>query len=118
MMMMMTMIMIINMIISILCFIIFSPIKRFITLVLCQNYSKFSYIYAFKGQIFFFLNLNDFLGVFHYFGPYFFVVASLPLSSQYLDLIIRCASLEQLMGALSHFFFLREIFFMLMMMHI
>ena len=28
-----------------------------------------------------------------------------PFLSQYLDLITRCASLEQLMGAISHFFF-------------
>ena len=52
-------------------------------------------------------SLNDFQSVFHYFGHHgrstsFF--APLSLSSQYLDLIIRCASLEQLMGAVSHSF--------------
>ena len=33
-----------------------------------------------------------------------FILLCLPLSSQYLDLISGCASLEQLMGAVSHSF--------------
>ena len=66
------------------------------------------YIFMSSESQLFFFNPKWFLGCFfHYFGHHgrsLFFFAPLPLSSQYLDLISRCASLEQLMGAVSHSF--------------
>ena len=93
------------MIILLLWFIILYPSKSIRTSVSCPNYSKCSYFYVFKNYIF--VHLNNFLGCFHYFGHHsrsIFYFAPFPLSSQYFNIIISCASLEQLMGAVSHSF--------------
>ena len=74
------------------------------TSVPCQNYTKFSYFYVFRGPFFW---RTWFLGCFSLFWlpwPLHIFFAILPIYSQYLDLIIRCAYLEQLMDAISHSF--------------
>ena len=108
---MMMMMMIMN--ILILCFFFnFFPSKSVMTSVSCQNHSKFSY---FQDQFVIFTpkQLEGCFSLFWSPWPLHIFFAHLPLSSQYLHLIISYALLEQLMGTVNHFFLIVNFFMMM-----